>query len=280
MAAVLTPVAPGLPTPVGKGLTFGGMTYQEKRGGCDLTYSIADKAAQLYLCIGSEDNRVLVSGTTPTTREAAVLNAIDQTGKWAQKAPFWMTAEKGGSVLARTAAVQVQTHVKPYYGKLKISEFTADSPALTYPGNGHGRLLSKPINDRYYFIYNGQVQTEAKLRGFDCTSFPMALLSVGSLPKPGYGKQLCEALQAQICGFEQMSKETVEDRLRWNKFPNGIYILFSAGHVLLYNSDINTLHEFNYGGYRKTVNGGREMSAPQGLWWMRKLDEKYRPFFN
>jgi hypothetical protein len=45
---------------------------------------------------------------------------------------------------------------------------------------------------------------------------------------------------------------------------------------MLYNSDINLLFEFNYGGYRDTPAPDRELKAPQNLWWMRKLDERYR----
>ena len=35
--------------------------------------------------------------------------------------------------------------------------------------------------------------------------------------------------------------------------------MFSEGHVLLYNSDINTQYEFNYGGFRGTLAPQREM---------------------
>ena len=70
----------------------------------------------------------------------------------------------------------------------------------------------------------------------------------------------------------------------WLKFkedtiPVGLYVLFSEGHVLLYNSDINYLYEFTLGGFRGQPAAARPMIAPRDLWWMRKLPERYRPFF-
>ena len=52
-----------------------------------------------------------------------------------------------------------------------------------------------------------------------------------------------------------------------------------ADKVLLDNSDINTLYEFNYGGFRATPAAQRPLHAPRDLWWMRKLNESYRPLF-
>jgi hypothetical protein len=149
---------------------------------------------------------------------------------------------------------------------------------MTYPGNGKGRVLSKCINDRYYFQLGGKLETAEENRGFDCTTFPLALFQL-VLPPPGYGKQLCQAAGAVPCDLEQINRSDLEQRFKDNTIPVGIYILFSAGHVMLYNSDINMLYEFNDGGFRATAAGQRPLPAPQGLWWMRKLDERYRSCF-
>jgi hypothetical protein len=229
--------------------------------------------------VGEDDNRVKITGTTPTTRYAAVLKAIDDFGKWSEQIDLWMVSEKAGAAKAKTAAVKFKAHVKPYYGKLKISEIKADQPAMTYPGNGRGRLLSKSINDRYYFVYGGKLETDNAMRGLDCTSFPMALLSIPSLPQPGYGKQLCQALGAATCDLEQIKSKDLTEKFTKNTIPAGLYVLFSAGHVMLYNSDINTLYEFNYGGFKSTSAPTRQLTAPQDLWWMRKIAESHRPAF-
>jgi hypothetical protein len=144
---------------------------------------------------------------------------------------------------------------------------------------GKGRLLSKLINNRYYFIYGGKLETDEAMRGFDCTSFPMALLSIPRIDSPGYGKQLCDAAGAVKCDLEQVKSAELHKRLQEDTISNGIYILFSAGHVMLYNSDENILYEFTYGGFKSTPAGQRPLHAPQDLWWMRKLDEDYRPLF-
>lgn len=265
--------------PMGTGLSFTRMTDLGIAHGFDLQYSLVDKSAKLYLCVGQEDNRVLVTGTTPLSRQEAVLAAIDQFGKWGQNIQLWMVAEKGGAVTARTQPVNYLAQVKPYYGKLKISEISTDQPPMTYPGNGKGRLLSKLINGRYYFIYGGKLETSNQMRGFDCTSFPMALLSIARIDSPGYGKQVCDAVGATKCDIEQVKGAELAKRFKEDTIPIGLYILFSEGHVLLYNSDINMLYEFNYGGFRATPAGQRQLQAPRDLWWMRKLSETYRPCF-
>ena len=266
-------------SPSSAGLSFTGMNYLGTGGGFNLDFTVFDKIAKLYLCVGSNDNRVLVTGTTPHSRQEAVLAAIDQLGKWAQEIDLWMVTERNGTTAAKTAAVKYLTHVKPHYGRLTVTDFSTAQPKLTYPGNGHGRVLSAPMNNRYYFILGRKLETAEQNRGFDCTTFPMALLSIPSLPPPGYGKQLADAAGAVKCDLEQLQRSELEQKFEDDSILVGLYIVFSAGHVLLYNSDLNMLYEFNYGGFRATPAGDREMPAPQNLWWVRKLDERYRACF-
>jgi hypothetical protein len=271
---------PSLPSPsIGTQLTFTGMTHLGLSAGYDLQYTVKDHALKVYLCVGREDNRVLVTGTTRLSRQAAVLNAIDQFGKWGQKIQLWTIGEKNGAVSVKTAPVDYLSHVKPFYGKLQIKNIAADQPRMTYPGNGKGRVLSEAINNRYYFQLGGKLETSDSNRGFDCTTFPMALLSIKSLPQPGYGKQLCDAAAAAKCDLEQLKSADLAQRFKDDTIAVGLYILFSAGHVILYNSDINTLYEFNFGGFRSTPAAQRQLQAPQDLWWMRKLSEDYRGRF-
>jgi hypothetical protein len=271
---------PSLPSPsIGTQLTFTGMTHLGLSAGYDLQYTVKDHALKVYLCVGREDNRVLVTGTTRLSRQAAVLNAIDQFGKWGQKIQLWTIGEKNGAVSVKTAPVDYLSHVKPFYGKLQIKDIAADQPRMTYPGNGKGRVLSEAINNRYYFHLGGKLETSDSNRGFDCTTFPMALLSIKSLPQPGYGKQLCDAAAAAKCDLEQLKSADLAQRFKDDTIAVGLYILFSAGHVMLYNSDINTLYEFNFGGFRSTPAAQRQLQAPQDLWWMRKLSEDYRGRF-
>jgi hypothetical protein len=258
---------------------FSGMTDLGIGRGLDLQFQIPDKSADVYLCVGRPDNRVRISGTTPLSRQASVLAAIDQLGRWGENIQIWMVAYKAGALVGQSRPTSYLAHVKPFYGRLKISDMASALPRLTFPGSGVGRVLSRPINGRYYFIYGGKLETASAMRGFDCTSFPMALLSIPNVPAPRYGKQLCEAAHAEPCGMEQLKRADLEAHFKANSIPNGLYVLFSEGHVLLYNSDVNTLHEFTHGGYRGTPASSRPMIAAHDLWWMRKLSETYRPSF-
>lgn len=265
------------------GLTFSGMKHLGMNSGFDLQYHSADAMTITWLCVGSDDNRVKITGTTPQSRQTAVLSAIDQHGKWAQPIKLWMLAEKNGSSVAKTPFVDYTTYVKPYFGKLTISEIARDQPSMTYPGNGIGRLLSILINDRYYFIHGGKLETNSAMRGFDCTSFPMALLSIPKLTAPGYGKQVCEAVSATPCGLEQITGPNLMKQFRENTIPVGYYVLFSGGHVMLYDSYKNVLNEFNFGGFKATFAPNVVLRAPlnqPNLWWMRKLPETYREAFS
>jgi hypothetical protein len=272
--------------PMGTGLTFVKMTALKIGSGFDITYALQNATLTAELCVGSEDNRVTITGTTPGTREAQVLAAIDTFGKWGEKIKLWMVGKKNGELVVRTAATDFQTHVKPYYGSLKISEIAKDDPAMTYPGNGFGRLLSEQINGRYYFKYAGKHETDNAKRGLDCTSFPMALFSLKSLPSPGYGKQLCDALGATKyvdpsgkSEYEQIKRSDLEKRLAENTTPGGYFVIFSEGHVLLYNGYMNVIHEFTHGGFKTTPGGSRAMIANNNLWWMRKLPDTVGSYF-
>lgn len=272
-------MASGAASQSSAGISLKGMSDLGVGYGFDIQYSLADKSKTLYLCVGEDDNRVVVTGTTHKSRQAPILKAIDDLGQWAQPIKIWLVAEKSGSPPVVSSQVNFITHVKPFCGALNIGDIAADDPAMTYPGKGKGRLLTESINEKYYFQYAGRFEKEADNRGFDCTSFPMALLSIPSLPAPGYGKQLCMAAGAIECELEQVHSKVLSDKFSKDQIPRGLYILFSAGHVMLYNSDINTLYEFNYGGFWLTSAGQKLLQAPQDLWWMRKLDEKYRPCF-
>src|SRR5208283_5392296 len=110
------------------GLTFWGMTHLGLNHGYDLSFSAANRALKLYLCVGREDNRVLVSGTTPLSRQAAVLDAIDELEKWSEVIEVWMVGELNEVITARTQKKAFFTHVKPYYDELTITEFSTNEP--------------------------------------------------------------------------------------------------------------------------------------------------------
>lgn len=238
----------------GTGLTFTGMNDLGISKGFELKFHNGDPSAQLYLYIGHEANRVLISGTTPLSRQGAVLAAIDQFSNWGIPINVWMGSERNGTRAALTRPVSYVTHVKPFCGQLNITGIANDDPKMTYSGNGFGRLLSRQINGRYYFVHGGKLETAPRMRGFDCTTFPMALFGIHrGLPGKGYGKDLCDLLKASRCGLEEIRSIHLKQMFIEDTIPNGVYVLFSQGHVLLYNSDLNILYEFTYGGFQRNL---------------------------
>jgi len=260
-------------------LRFSGMTHLGVRVGFDLKFHSGDPQARLFLHVGDESRRVEITGTNRLSRQDDVLSAIDATGRWGQVVPLWMTAQRNGSVVARTPPVDHVAHVRPYEGPLSVSGIAHDVPRMTYPGVGIGRLLWQAGNGRRYFVYGGRLETDPKMRGFDCTSFPMVLLGLPRIASPGYGKQVCEAAGAESCQLEQISSSALTKRFRDGSIAGGGYIVFSAGHVMLYDGWRNVLHEFNFGGFRSTPAALRPLHAAQNLWWVRRLPATCRPLF-
>jgi len=265
-------------------LSFAGVTEagrtQALRRGFDLGFTVSDATVDVFLCVGREDNRVRITGTTPKTRLAPVLAAIDELEMWGVPIDLWMVVERDGSVVNQSTKVRHTSHVKPYFGVLTVSGFEADNPKLTYPGIGIGRWLSAPMNGRYYFCYGSRLETDPAMRGFDCTTLPMALLGLQSLPAPGYGKQLCDAAGATNVGLEQLRTEDLKlifsgarAPFRFGLVAPGAYIIFSEKHVLLYDATQNLLYESNVNiAFKKWRASERELKRPPNdLWWMRKL---------
>lgn len=247
--------------------------------GFNLNYNGAPAGSKVFLCVNDTDNRVQVSGTTPFSRRDDVLQTLDNAEMWAQPVQVWLEAEKPAGGTLKSQVLKYTCHVKPYADKLTISSFAKHMPKLTYPGNGKGRLFSEPIRGRRYFIYEGRHETLAANRGLDCTTFPMMLFGVPKIDPPRYGKQLCDKLAHTKCDMEELKRGQLEQLLATNVIPGGIYVFFSGRHVLLYNSDINMIYEFNTpGGYLATPGSQRAMLTSDA-WWVRKLDEKYRPCF-
>ena len=277
-------------TRTGTGIALRRMTHLGLGKGYDLDYNVAESfTTSVYLCIGRDDNRVLISHTTPQSREAAVLAAIDELRQWSRWIDVWLVAEKSSATVGGTAPVKFFTHVQPYCGPLTLGGFATDFPGLTYAGNGVGRLLSRQINNRYYFVYGGNLETDPARRGFDCTTFPMVLFQVPRLPGTGSGMDLANALGAAACDLEEMEPAKLEAHFAARDVPAGIYIVFGkwgavgAGHVLLYDANINWLFEFNsspVNGYQDKPATYRSFRYPASAkWWIRKLDPKYRPCF-
>jgi len=269
---------------VAAGLVFGrnGMRHLGLSRGYDIEFYLQDRSSLLFLCVGNLDNRVLITGTTPFSRQAAVLNAIDEFGVWRDKINIWLTTEKQGKQLYTSPHRSFRTHVKPYFGRLKILDMNQDADLKkTYAGIGVGRTLSGLINGRYYFRNGSTLETKERYRGFDCTTFPLSLFSIKNFPPHGYGLHV--AILTGICklNLERLTTNELKKRFIERSFPPGVYIIFSEGHVMLYDSyyGLNLLFEWNKGGLIITPAEERKLRAKHNLWWIGELPDKCRQCF-
>ena len=164
----------------GTGLVFAKMTHLGMNsGGMDLSYSVADKNLRVHLCVGEESNKVLVTGTTPMSRQGAVLNAIDSLKKWAQNITLWMIAEKNGVVIARTAPVNYLTHVRPFYGSLTTSAIAGDDPPMKYSRQREGPPAVVPDEWKVSLFHEWrEVGNRRAESGNRLPTYPMALLEI------------------------------------------------------------------------------------------------------
>ena len=269
---------------MGESLIFGrnGMRHLGLSRGYDIDFNPQHSSINVYLYLGSKENRVLISGTSPLSRQPAILEAIDQFGVWGNKIDIWLALERNGKRIQTTSHRSFRTHVKPYFGRLKILEMNQDVDLRkTYAGIGTGRTLSGLINGRYYFRNGSTLETKNRFRGFDCTSFPLTLFLIKNFPPRGYGLHV--GILSGICKhkLERLKTKELKKRFIEKSLPQGVYIIFSEGHVMLYDSyyGLNMIFEWNKGGLIITPAEERKLRSKNNLWWIGELPDKCRQCF-
>jgi hypothetical protein len=247
-------------------------------GGYSITHTgQIPPGGKLYLCLEDADNRLDLSGGYNAGKLPALLDLVSAINGWGTTVRSWAVVEAGGAHIGETPAQDFKCPVKPFGGPFTFAGFESEIPKLTYPGNGHGRTL-KEIGGKFYFYNNSFLETDNAKRGFDCTTFPMALFKKSVNMTGKYGTALAVALGATQCEMEQ--KKTADVKAFFADATNGgtgLYFMWSAGHVVLVKNA--TIHEFTYGGYKKTpaADWAGYDRAPQGLWWVRRLPGHLNP---
>lgn len=230
---------------------------------------------QVLLAVGSDECTIDVTGRTKgdvigSDNLPELLDIIGGLNKWGSSVQCTIQVKSKNVLLAKSNPQSLSCPVKPYAGALNFDAIAREVPALTYPGNGHGRLWTA-IDGKRYFCHLNKLETNNINRGFDCTTFPMCLFDCYLNMTGKYGTALADALGATKCDMEQ--KKTVEVKAFFaDKGKTGLYFMWSAGHVVLVHNA--WVHEFTYGGYKRNGAAGWAgySKAPQGLWWVRKLD--------
>jgi hypothetical protein len=241
------------------------------KGGYTITCTGAPAGSgNVYLCVGNGTNRLDITGGYKPDMLAGLLACVGAAGTWGTTVKCWAVLEQNGLIAGQSAAQTMTCPVQPYDGPLTFEGIAAANPPLTYPGNGKGRLWIN-LGGKYYFRNGSTLETDNAMRGFDCTTFPMALFETYPNMSGKYGTALADALGAEQCDMEM--KTAAEIKPFFADYAKGptIYFMWSEGHVVL--EKLNTIHEFTYGGYKCTSaqdwpGYGR---AARGQWWVRKL---------
>lgn len=269
---------------MGESLVFGrnGMKHLGLSRGYDIDFNPQHSSFDVYLYLGSKENRVLISDTSPLSRQPAILEAIDQFGVWGKRIDIWLTLERNGKQIQTTTHRSFRTHVKPYFGRLKILDMNKDVDLRkTYAGIGTGRTLSRLINGRHYFQNGITLETKERYRGFDCTTFPLTMFSIKNFPPRGYGLHV--AILAGICKLnpERLTTKELKKRFIEKSLPQGVYIIFSEGHIMLFDSyyGLDMIFEWNKGGLIITPAKERKLRSINNLWWIGELPDKCRQCF-
>jgi hypothetical protein len=248
-------------------------------GGYSFSHSVnVPSGGNLYLCLESVTNRLDLAGGYNATKLPALLKCIGAVEGWGKSIRCWLVLEQNGQTIGESAATDMQCPVKPYDGAFTLQGFGSAQPKLTYPGNGTGRLLTAAIDGKHYFRFGSKFETDNALRGFDCTTFIMALFQCNIDMSGKYGTYLVEKLGCTKCDMEQKKEKEVKAFFAdATKGAMGQYIMWSEGHMLVAKNAV--LHEFTYGGYVQTpaATFPRYNKAANGLWWIRKLPATYSP---
>ena len=256
---------------------------------------------RVFWCIGSRANFVDVTGGFSRRSLAALSDIYKRLQVWGGEVHTWLE-----SSVAPQAADYLEsnprwllTPVRPYYGLMTTMGFRIDWTPFTYTKTKIGRLLEyEQFAGGRYFRYGSVLETDPKLRGMDCTTFPMALFDVSCDVTTNAGPNLALALGAGTAGsFEGVSRANLmanlfglnADKEFTGKPKEGLYLIWNGGHIFLYrgNAVHSTygIHEFTGSGSDGTewkAIGYKETSIVNRTFrnvshWARKLPSRYEP---
>ncbi len=261
MAAIAPPIsAPSLPLnlhPIHR--------IKVQHGGYNIKFSgHVPPGARVRLMIGNDSDFVDISPYYHVAHLPALLDLLNRKNYWAQLASRFVDCTVAAyidNVLVpgtQSGAQQLPCPVAPVgiddIGNIKALEELGDvCPELLYVKDGptHGRTLTKPINERYYFALGGILETDPGNRGFDCTTFVGSALGRHSGMADG-SDAFADSLGAPQ---EVLSDKHLDDIRKFVKrYPVGAYLMWSDSHIVtLING---TVREFTtpkgQPGYRET----------------------------
>ncbi len=231
------------------------------------------KTFKMLLQVSSHQKFVLVTGRPPNdlvdaARLPFVLQAIETAGIFAGTVQCKLIVERDGKRLSESKPKALPTPVRPHNGKLLPLDEKNNGPKLTYQGDVSaklffGRTIVKIDGvDKLYFMYLSGFETDAKHRGFDCTTYAGTVLGVPFKHQVN-GASIRDHLGLSACSFKNADGKTVtlsnasSDDIKsyFEETRSGVFLLYKSSHVMLaYNNEV---HEFtktdSVDGYRRTA---------------------------
>ncbi|MCC6539644.1 MAG: LysM peptidoglycan-binding domain-containing protein [Bryobacterales bacterium] len=253
---------------------------------------------RVFWCIGSRANFVDVTGGFSRRSLVALSGIYKKLQVWGGEVHTWLEASIAPQAAdyLESNPLWLMTPVRPYFGLMTTMGFRTDWTPFTYTKTMVGRLLEyEQFAGGRYFRYGSVLETDPRLRGMDCTTFPMALFDVSCDVTSNAGPNLALALSAGQ--GEQMDRATLLSKifgLNANKEftgkpKDGLYLIWNSGHIFLYrgNAAHSTygIHEFTGSGSDGTewkAVGYKETSIVNRYFrnvthWAAKLPARYEP---
>lgn len=233
-------------------------------GGFNIKFSGSVPGSRVRLLIGGYTDYVDITPYYLPSHLPALLDVLAKKDCWAKQTrctvDCTVAAYVGNEMVpgSQSGVQSLPCPVKPVevenIGTIAaLTELGAVTPRLNYvkDGPGSGRILSKPINGRYYFVLASIFETDPGNRGFDCTTF------VGSALGRQDGMGDTSAAFAASIGATQdvltnVHLTDIQEFVEEN--PVGAYLMWNNHHIVTLINGV--VREFNIPkgqpGYRET----------------------------
>jgi hypothetical protein len=257
-------------------------------GGYNIKFSgNVPNGAKVRLLIGSYANFIDITPHYLTAHLPALLDVLAKNDYWAKQIPRTVdcsvAAYFGNDMIpgSQSGVQPLPCPVKPvevdHIGTIAaLSELGDVTPSLNYvkDGPGFGRILTKPIDGRYYFALASILETDPGNRGFDCTTFVGSALG----RHDGMGGNSAEFANSVGATVEPLKNAHINDiREFMEENPVGAYLMFNYHHIVTLINGV--VREFNIPkgqpGYRETDINDWHSTDTAVTYTLRELPESF-----
>jgi hypothetical protein len=257
-------------------------------GGYNIKFSgSVPTGATIRLLIGGYADSIDITPHYLVAHLPALLDVLAKNDYWAKQIPRTVdcsvAAYFGNDMIpgSQSGVQPLPCPVKPvevdHIGTIAaLSELGGVTPSLNYvkDGPGFGRILTKPINGRYYFAAASILETDPGNRGFDCTTFVGSALG----RHDGMGETSAAFADSVGATVEPLKDVLLKDvRKFMQQYPIGAYLMFNVHHIVTLINGV--VREFNIPkgkpGYRETDINAWNASDNATTFTLRELPASF-----